>query len=57
MTHGKGATPVMEVLAFLAWAYPGARALLDYRNTTAGSLPGASPRLPTIPGKKEMPIS
>jgi endonuclease III len=32
VTHGKGAAPVKEVLAFLARAYPGARVLLDYRN-------------------------
>ncbi|MGZ8440702.1 MAG: endonuclease III [Candidatus Deferrimicrobiaceae bacterium] len=32
MTPGKGAAPAMEVLAFLARAYPGARVLLDHRN-------------------------
>jgi len=32
MKTGKGAAPVMEVLAFLAKAYPGARVLLDHRN-------------------------
>jgi len=35
VTHGKGAAPVKEVLAFLARAYPGARVLLDYRNPFA----------------------